>query len=127
MNEKLALDIFGQILIKTVRNEAIDDWNRISNGKMKDKESQEIFEALKSFKPEQIEFIVSLFPKIVDTTLHHLLWLLEQNEIINVMVKSDQDTLINIREVSDGLAGELYTEDGWISRFSSNSRSNGEP
>lgn len=26
MNEELALHIFGQILIKTVRDEAIDDW-----------------------------------------------------------------------------------------------------
>lgn len=118
MSEKLALDLFGEYLITRVRDEAIDDWERISSGKMKDKESQEIFQTLKSFNSEQLEFITKLFPKIVDTTLHHLLWSLEQEEAINVLVKSD-DLLINIREVSDGLAGELYTEDGWISRYSS--------
>lgn len=39
--------------------------------------------------------------------------LIEQNDDIKVMV-GDND----IKEDSDGLEGELYTEDGWINRFS---------
>lgn len=119
MSEKHAVDLFGEYLIKKVRDEAIDDWEGISSGKMKDKESQKIFQTLKSFNSEQLEFITKLFPKIVDTTLHHLMWSLEQEEAINVVVKLDENLLINIRGASDGLAGELYTEDGWISRYSS--------
>ncbi len=119
MNEKHPLDLFGEYLIKRVRDEAIDDWERISSGKMKDKESQEIFQVLKSFNAEQLEFITNLFPKVIDTTLHHLLWSLEQEEINVIIQSGENEELINIREVSDGLAGELYTEDGWISRYSS--------
>lgn len=54
---------------------------------------------------------------IVDTTLHHLLWTVEQEDLIEFTFKED-DQIVNINEISDGLAGELYTEDGWISRFS---------
>ncbi|GAC44241.1 hypothetical protein [Paenibacillus popilliae] len=112
------LNFFGQILMEKIRDEAIDDWERIFQGKMRDNDSKKIFEALSSFNPEQIQFIINLFPKIVDTTLHHLLWTLEQEEDVNVLIKNDENMFLNIKEISDGLAGELYTEDGWISRFS---------
>lgn len=117
-DDKQILDFFGQILIERIRDEAIDDWERISQGKMRDDESKIIFETLRSLSPEQVQFIIHLFPKIVDTTLHHLLWTLEQEESLNVLVKDGESKLQNIKEISDGLAGELYTEDGWISRFS---------
>ncbi|MGG6313995.1 epimerase [Paenibacillus macerans] len=121
MDEKVALDMFGEYLIKKVRYEAIDSWERKSKGKMKDTESQEIFQVLlQSFTLEQRTFIENLFPKIVDTTLHHLLWSLEEEKNIDVIVELDNSVRINIREASDGLAGELYTEDGWISRYSNN-------
>ena len=116
-DNKQILDFFGQILMERIRDEAIDDWERIFQGKMRDNESKIIFETLSSFSPEQIQFIINLFPKIVDTTLHHLLWTLEQEDI-NVLVKDEENKFLNIKEISDGLAGELYTEDGWILRFS---------
>lgn len=117
-DNKQVLDLFGQVLMGRIRDEAIDDWERIFQGKMRDNESKKIFETLNTFSPEQVKFIINLFPKIVDTTLHHLLWILEQEEDINVLIKAEGNKVINVREVSDGLSGELYTEDGWISRFS---------
>lgn len=104
--------------MEKIRDEAIDDWERIFHGKMRDKESKKTFELLSTFSPEQVQFMISLFPEIIDTTLHHLLWTLEQEEDINVLVNAEENKCSNIREISDGLAGELYTEDGWISRFS---------
>ncbi|MBE1556974.1 epimerase [Sporosarcina limicola] len=117
-DNKQALDLFGKVLMERIRDEAIDDWERILQGKMRDNESKKIFDELRSFSPEQVQFIINLFPKIVDTTLHHLLWTLEQEEDVNVLVKVEENNFLNIREISDGLAGELYTEDGWVSRFS---------
>lgn len=67
----------------------------------------------------QSELIKDLVPEIVDTTIHNLLWTLEQEEMIDVTVNVDVDgKLASLKDVSDGLAGELYTEDGWIFRFS---------
>jgi hypothetical protein len=117
-DNKHALDFFGQILIERIRDEAIDDWERIFQGKTRDSESKKIFETISTFSPEQVQFILNLFPKIVDTTLHHLLWTFEQEENMNISVRAEENAYFNIRDISDGLAGELYTEDGWISRFS---------
>ncbi|WP_430510840.1 epimerase [Gottfriedia solisilvae] len=111
---KNGLDLFGKLLMNNIRDEAIDDWERIIEGKMRDEESQNIYKMLSD---NERELVKSLIPKIVDTTIHHLLWTIEQEEFIKVKV-NDGTQYRNINKISDGLAGELYTEDGWISRFS---------
>jgi hypothetical protein len=116
MSEK-HLDTFGEILIKKVRDVTIHNWDNIIDGKMKGQRSKEIREKLSIFNDEQIEVLKELFPMVVDSTLHHLLWTLEQEDGIKLSVEVDQK-VNSIRDISDGLAGELYTEDGWIMRFS---------
>lgn len=116
MNQK-ALDHFGDLLAKRVRDEAISDWDMILNGQMKDAESAEIAERLTklNLSDSQRAFIIDLIPRVVDTTLHHLLWTLEQEDTVDVAVKTPEGVVPSLREASDGLAGELY---GWIPRFS---------
>jgi hypothetical protein len=111
---KQSLDLFGKILINNVRDESIDDWERILEGKMNDEESKQIYNTLSD---SEKALLGRFLPKIVDTTLHHLLWTLEQEEILELTVNTGIEKE-NINEISDGLAGELYSEDGWICRFS---------
>jgi hypothetical protein len=113
---KLSLDVFGELLMKGVRDEAIDDWERILNGLMKDEESKLIHKLIT--ESNQFDLVAKLIPKIVDTTLHHLLWTLEQAESIDININYEGNYVKSIKNISDGLAGELYTEDGWIHRFS---------
>ena len=42
-----------------------------------------------------------------------MLNLIEENEDLQIIVDVE-----NLNDISDGLAGELYTSDGWIHRFS---------
>ncbi len=111
------LDHFGNVLARRVRDEAISDWDMILDGRMKDASSQAIRAELERLQlsNEELEFLRRLIPRIVDTTIHHLLWTLEQEESIDIAVKTAVDAVPSLREVSDGLAGELY---GWIPRFS---------
>lgn len=111
------LDHFGRILIKNVRDEAIEHWDKILMGKMKGQESQKIHQnIINDFNKEQIELLQNLLPQVVDTTLHYLLWTIEQDESIKVSIGLDQGP--PLEHISDGLPGELYSEDGWICRFS---------
>ncbi|WP_102263976.1 epimerase [Mesobacillus jeotgali] len=119
MNAKF-LDLIGEILIKNVRDEAIEQWDMTIQGKMKSEESQRLYNLISL--SGQSELINTLVPKIVDTTLHHLLWTLEQDESIDVTI-NDGNKPVSIKDISDGLAGELYTEDGWINRFSNKVKS----
>lgn len=112
-----ALDRFGEVLMRQVRDEAISDWHMILDGKMKDAESQEIRSRLDQAGVNriQLEIIRQLVHRIVDTTLHHLLWTLEQEKSIDVSVRLGEEVIGSLRDLSDGLAGELYN---WAPRFS---------
>src|SRR5262245_17681040 len=111
------LDYFGELLMRRVRDEAIADWDMIVDGRMKDDGSKRIRSELSSraFNKEQIDMVRWLVPKIVDTTLHHLLWTLEQEESIVIGLRGDDTSAQSLREQSDGLAGDMYN---WIPRFS---------
>lgn len=45
--------------------------------------------------------------------MHNMLFMIEEHEEIELLYKEE-----NIAEKSDGLSGELYTEDGWIEKYS---------
>lgn len=114
MNQN-ALDYFGEILMKKVRDEAISDWDMTIDGEMKDVATQKVRKALSGFSKEQVDVIRWIIPQIVDTTLHHLLWTLDQEKLIDVAVKTDSEIIPSIKEISDGLAGDLYN---WRMSFS---------
>lgn len=107
------LSIFGEMLIKDVRDRSIREYDMIISGKMKDEDSQKIHEEIKAMGEKEYQLIDKIIPRIVDLTMHNMLRMIEENESLEMMVEKE-----SIDEISDGLAGELYTEDGWIQRFS---------
>lgn len=111
------LNKFGELLMKDVRDKTISHWDMILDGRMKGISGQQVKAKIDSFSDEQIEVLKWLIPKVIDENLHNLLTMVEENETIKVEVWNHHLSG-NVKELSDGLAGELYTEDGWISRFS---------
>lgn len=116
--QKEALNRFGELLMRMVRDEAIEDWDMMIEGKWKDARAQEVFRTLSKMPSEHVEILRWLVPQIIDTTLHHLLWMLEQERSVAVMVKTEAGSSENVEKISDDLCGELYTDEGWIRRFS---------
>lgn len=110
-----ALDQFGKLLIERVREKAILDWTKILDGRMKGETAERLRPDLSRLSPSELALVGRLVPQIVDTALHHLLWALEQDESVEIVVKTPTGAVPSLREASDGLAGELYD---WISRFS---------
>jgi hypothetical protein len=117
MNEK-ALDLFGEMLISQVRDRTIREWDKIIAGQMKGEKAQSYAEIFKELTAEQQECIKSVISQIIDTTLHFTLWAFEQSNNLDISVAVDSESVQRLKEISDGLTGELYTEDGWIMRFS---------
>ena len=107
------LDAFGLFLMN-VRDKSVTDWEMTVEGRMKSQRAQQIHQELGTLTPEQKELFSRLLPQIVDTTLHNLLWSLEQTPTTQIVSNGS-----NVASESDGLAGELYGNRGWISRFSS--------
>lgn len=123
MTESDMLNKFGKMLISQVRDETIEQWERILSGQVKSKRALEIYSEIQLEFDEQAKTLVTnLLTQAVDSTLHNFLYMCEQEDNIDIIFKDDEDggyvEEINIKEVSDGLSGELYTEDGWILSYS---------
>ncbi|ARN84928.1 hypothetical protein [Candidatus Nucleicultrix amoebiphila] len=119
MSKKELLEKFGRILIKDVRDEVLEKNDLIASGQMGGKENQEIYEKIRDLDEKEKEFIRQFAKQAIDSTIHHFLWMIEQNEEYDlVKYNKDKSETISLRDTSDGLCGELYTEEGWIERFS---------
>lgn len=115
-----ALDRFGELLMVRVRDQSIDQWDRTLAGKMLSARDRQLAGAYASIDEGGRHFADRLVPDVVDTVLHYLLWVIEDTPWLQVRVDDGSEESVEVRQVSDGLPGELYTEDGWIARFSRN-------
>lgn len=113
-----ALDKLGLLLMTHVRDKAILEWRMTIDGRMKGDLAERTRAVLGTFSPDQRGAVLSLIPDVVDTVLHHLLWTLEQTDDVRLGVRHGTGIVEDVKQVSDGLPGELYSEDGWIARFS---------
>lgn len=107
------LSQFGEILMNEVRDRTIHGFDMIVTGKMKGESSQKLFHEIKQMDDKQRHIIEKIIPQIVDLSIHNMLCMFEEHADIELQMNNEC-----ITEISDGLAGELYTEDGWIQRFS---------
>lgn len=113
-----ALDYFGEIIIEQVRDRSIREWDKTLAGLMKGVKSDQYAKIYHNMSFEQQEYVKAMIPQIIDTTLHYMLWTLEQSKSIDIGITLDYEKTERLQDKSDGLSGELYTEDGWIMKFS---------
>jgi hypothetical protein len=101
-----------------VRDVAVAVALKSLRGQMKDQASKQL-EAELAKVPESTRKLFEAFATdLVDSTLHDLLSFFEGTEDFLIAFRDGEVNLVDLNEVSDGLAGELGTEEGWISRFS---------
>jgi len=120
MTESEALNDFGKILISDVRDPAIDTFLRIANKQARAPAEIDLQKMLEVFDDKQMEAVRKIVFCSIDDMLHNFLWMIEQHEE-NIELNyngDDGQKMSNLRDISDGLSGELYSEDGWIARFS---------
>jgi len=115
------LNLFGKVLMEYVRDITIHQMDSMVEGKIKTADSKEVNKLYETFTTEQKEWVAQLIERTTDTALHYLLFMLDQCENIDVLVSEtaeDKSQQINMREASDGLCGELYSDEGWIQKYS---------
>lgn len=120
MTKQEILQKFGRILISEVRDEAIDKYEMIVGGTMKSVPAIDIHRKLNSFTDEQLSIVRQVVVGSIDDVIHNFLWMLEQHEDdIDLLCGEDEESnKENVCDLSDGLSGEIYTEDGWIAKYS---------
>lgn len=125
MNEREAIDKFGKVLMNDLRDKSIDFFELLVERKWKAPSLQKLQTDLQTFNEEQIEIIRRIIIRSVDSGIHDFLFKLqEQADFDNGIEITVQG--INIISASDGLHGELFTEDGWYAKFSKYEEDNKE-
>ncbi len=107
------LESFGKVFIDEVRDNTIDIFEKMFDGRMKGLTSQIVQEKISVFDEQQKDTVLWILSKAVDQSMHNMLFMIEEHEEINIIYDTE-----DIEERSDGLSGELYTEDGWIEKYS---------
>ena len=116
------LSEFGRVLMVKLRDRGIDRLEKLLAGKMKAPSLKKLQSELGALDPQQHELLRRAFISSLDSGIHDFLFALQEQSDsggrIAVLVDGS-----SIAENSDGLHGELFTEDGWFARFSAH----GEP
>lgn len=118
MEREDPLDIFGRFLMENLRDKAIYQLERLIHSKIKAPSSLSLQEELSKFTDDEINLIRKLFLDSIDSGIHDFLFAVQEvndleEEDINIIVNGE-----NIAALSDGLQGELFTEEGWILQYS---------
>jgi len=55
--------------------------------------------------------------EIVQSTMHNLLQWIDEDVDVSVLLAAEGSGAVDVRDASDGLAGEIYTDRGWIYKY----------
>ena len=107
------LESFGEVFIREVRDNTLETFEKMFDGSMRGMTAEKVREKISIFDEQEKSVLLWLLSKTVDYCMHNTLFMLEEHEEIELLYAGE-----NIVEESDGLSGELYTEDGWIEKYS---------
>jgi hypothetical protein len=113
------LDQFGQLLIHRVRDETLAEIDDVVTGRAHPEWKRELHATIeRSMDPEQRELLRHVVAIAIDAAIHNVLRMIESNDALRLESIGPGQERHDLVDMSDGLSGELWTEDGWIARFS---------
>jgi hypothetical protein len=118
MDKDRVLSLFGKEIIEGARDKTIRSWLKAIDGEMKSKRLIDVHENLKDLPVEKLDFIKQMIPDIVDACIHNFLFYIQSEETI-ALQKTCDGQAYDLAKISDSLAGELFSADGWIAKYSS--------
>lgn len=113
------LDLIGEFLMARVRDSVIHDVHAIVSNEMRGALAESDRKAIAGWSGTGAELVDLVAPRVVDRALATLLQALEEQAETLCLAVRHGDNWVSVQELSDGLAGELYGDDGWIARYSS--------
>jgi len=117
MQNHEALEKFGQFIMEELRDKIIDNFERLEQGLLKSPSTQQLIKDLNNIDQKQKEVFRRVLINSIDCGIHGFLFKVQEEHELDGDIKVVVNE-VNIAEVSDGLHGELFTEDGWINKYS---------
>jgi hypothetical protein len=112
-----ALDKFGEFFVKNTRDKMLGDLDMLMRGAWKAPASQALQAKIAGFSDDQKDTVREIAEHIIATGMHDLLFALQEEADLDGTVRVLVDG-VEVATQSDGLHGEIFSEEGWIARFS---------
>lgn len=122
MAQEDPLDTFGRFVMVHLRDRGIDHLDGLLSGHWKAPSLKKLQNALKRLPESERKLVRRAFLAAFDSAIHDFLFALQEETDTGGSVVARVRGK-NVATVSDGLHGELFTEEGWYARFSAH----GEP
>jgi hypothetical protein len=113
MKDKSKLDEFGKFLMENLRDKSIQFAEKMIEGEWKAPSFLEIQGRFSNFSDEEKKLVLACIIGSIDNGIHDFLFALQEQPRINILYDET-----NLEELSDGLYGEIFTEEGWRYKFS---------
>jgi len=107
-------DQFGEFIVQNLRDRMFDDLEQLLSGSSKAPAVQKLQAQLSGFTSEQKQVLRDLVEDLTTTGMHDLLFAISDSGGAVKVLVGGQD----VAQLSDGLHGEIFGDDGWIVRFS---------
>ncbi len=116
-NQQSSLDKFGEFIVVNLRDKAIETAEMLLENGSKSPQTKILQDELLTFNAAQKAIVANAVKASIDAAIHDFLFAIEEQadfeNDIQIIVNED-----NIVEMSDGLQGELFTQDGWLEKYS---------
>lgn len=119
MTEYEKLDEFGRQLMENVRDDTLDFHHALNRRQIKSERGLRLANLISKMGSENADSLDEIVINTVDNLLHRFLFMIETTDHLEVVYVDESGEAIPLSQISDGLAGELYSEDGWIEKYSS--------
>ncbi|MFC0779273.1 hypothetical protein [Flavobacterium sp. HJSW_4] len=117
METNNSLELFGDFLVKNLRDKGIKNAETLLNNKSKSPSLLKLQSELNNFSEPQKALIKEVVIKSIDTAIHDFLFAIQElsdfENNIQILVNGQ-----NIVELSDGIHGESFSDDGWNAKYS---------
>lgn len=108
------LDKFGEFFVQNLRDKMLHNLEMMLSGGRKAPDLQELQVKLSGLTDAQKQTVRELAEQITTAGMHDLLFAIaEPGGAVRVLVDGQ-----DVAGLSDGLHGEIFGDDGWITRFS---------
>lgn len=117
-DKKEALELLGQQIIREIYDGTFDYLDAAISRGMNGNKPDPLHEAYRQLDEESASTLRRFVSDAVDQMLARFLYFLDEHRI-PLPVELPAGQVVDVCGVSDGLAAEPYSKEGWIAKFSS--------
>jgi len=107
------VDKFGKFIVENLRDKGIDFAEGLLRKQWKSPSLNDMQNEIATLNDTQKTAFIKAVVQTIDGAMHDFLFALQETNDIQILVDGQ-----NIVELSDGINGEAYSDEGWFSKYS---------